>query len=507
MKLIFILVILILSLEAKYYNFNEVNNMPTCREKDYFIWRYLSQNSTTKSQAIKITRGAMRLNSKLKKAYRKKTGHYPKLTKKKAPPATQAQKEAWRQKVKKSKLVQKSLNPHQLLMKQKADIQTFIFNSASKKNRKKFNHILTPVQYKKLTRSKKFNESIKLIKKENLKYIAKSFLFSPALNNALTFRTSFDLALNALKYNKKDIAIIYFGEARKKAYKREFKDQASFWLFLLTQEKIYLNSLEKSYSVNIYTLLARDKMRISYPETITPNFKKQRIKNFDITSPISWAKLKKSIFNKSLNKNNLSNKFKSIETIAHYSYIKSVAIKYKKAYYPMPYRSSLSHLSKHRQAMIYALARQESRFVPASISTSFALGMMQIMPFLVKDIAKQRGEKIDYDEMFNPYTALKYANHHLNYLDKWLYTPLLVAYAYNGGIGFTKKQLTKKRRFQNKKYEPFLSMELIDAPETREYGKKVLTNYVIYMNKLGVPIRISNLLKELKSSKKVDKFR
>jgi len=507
MRLIFILVVFILSLEAKYYNFNEVNSMPNCREKDYFIWRFLSQSSTTKYQAKKIIKGATKINSKLKKAYYKKTRQYPKLTKKPLPPATKAQKRAWREKVKKSKLVKKSLNPYLTLMKQKADMQTFIFNSASKKDRKKFNHILTPMQYKKLTRSKKFNESIELIKKENLKYIAKSFLFAPALNNSLTFKTCFDLALNALEYNKKEIAIIYFGEARKKAYKREFKDQASFWLFLLTQENIYLNSLKNSYSVNVYTLLARDKMRLPYPKTITPNFRKQRIKNFDISDPISWAKLKKKIFNKRLNKNNLSSQFKSIETIAHYSYIKSVAIKYKRAYYPMPYRTTLSHLSKKRQAMLYALARQESRFIPASISTSFALGMMQIMPFLVKDIAKQRGEKMDYDGMFNPYTALKYANHHLNYLDKWLYNPLLVAYAYNGGIGFTKRQLTQKNRFKNRKYEPFLSMELIDSAETREYGKKVLTNYVIYLNKLGIPIRISNLLKDLKSSKKVDNFR
>jgi len=129
------------------------------------------------------------------------------------------------------------------------------------------------------------------------------------------------------------------------------------------------------------------------------------------------------------------------------------------------------------------------------------------MPFLVKDIAKKRGDNIDLDDMFNPYKALIYANYHLDYLESWLYNPLLIAYAYNGGIGFTKGLLTKKALFQNKRYEPFMSMERIGVRETREYGKKVLTNYVIYLNKLGHPIRISQILKHLKDGKNVDRFR
>ena len=35
-------------------------------------------------------------------------------------------------------------------------------------------------------------------------------------------------------------------------------------------------------------------------------------------------------------------------------------------------------------------------------------------------------------------------NQHLNYLIRHLYNPLFIAYAYNGGIGFTKRLITKK---------------------------------------------------------------
>ncbi len=72
-----------------------------------------------------------------------------------------------------------------------------------------------------------------------------------------------------------------------------------------------------------------------------------------------------------------------------------------KQYFPMPYRRYLSRFPIKRQAIIYAIARQESKFIPASISSSFALGMMQIMPFLVKHLAKEKKELIDYDDMFN----------------------------------------------------------------------------------------------------------
>jgi soluble lytic murein transglycosylase len=507
MRFFLLFTLLVVGVYAKSFEFDFVNQMPTSREKDYYIWRFLLQESTTKDQAIEIVKGAKALNEKVKKAYLKKTGHYPTLSKKPKPKPTKAQKEAWRKKVAASKKVKTSLNPMQELLKKEANMQTFIFNSATKAERKKFNHILTPNQYKKLTRSPHFNKSIKLIEEENLQYIKKSFLFPPALSNALTFNTHIQLALNALRNDKPDIAILYFGEARKKAKKRRHKDQSSFWLYLLTKEQIYLNSLVKSYDINIYTLLARDRLRLQYPNSVTPTFIKKRNKHFDIEDPIAWAKLKNKIFDLSINKHKLAQDYKTRETIAHYSYIMEKAHKYKKHYYPMPYRDVMHHLPKKRQALIYAIARQESRFVPASISRSFALGMMQIMPFLVKDIAKKRGDTIDLDEMFNPKKALVYANFHLDYLQSWLYNPILVAYAYNGGIGFTRNLLTKKSLFQNRRYEPFLSMESILVTETREYGKRVLSNYVIYLNKLGHPIRISQILKHLKDAKNVDRFR
>jgi len=203
----------------------------------------------------------------------------------------------------------------------------------------------------------------------------------------------------------------------------------------------------------------------------------------------------------------LANMYKTHETEGVYNYLIEKATKYKVPYYPMPYREAMWGYSKERIAMLYALARQESRFVPASVSPSYALGMMQIMPFLIKHLAKERKEKLDLDEMFNPHVAISYANQHMDYLNSWLYHPLFVAYAYNGGIGFTRKTIRKKNLFKEGKYEPYLSMELIDYEESKEYGKKVLTNYIIYLNLLGIQTRVSSFLNTLAYPSQTDRFR
>jgi soluble lytic murein transglycosylase len=265
--------------------------------------------------------------------------------------------------------------------------------------------------------------------------------------------------------------------------------------------------LLKSQDVSLYTLLARDMMHIKYPRTITPRLPKKDLSHYNEKDPIQWAYIKKKLFKPGNNLHALATYYQAEESIGVYTYIRAKASKHTEVYYPMPYRDIMSRLPKKRQALIYAIARQESRFVPASVSPSFALGMMQIMPFLVKHIAKERGESIDLDEMFDPHKAIVYANHHLNYLMRYLYHPLFIAYAYNGGIGFTKKLLKKPNYFRKGPYEPYLSMEKIRNVEAREYGKKVLVNYIIYLNKLGIHRRITPYIEVLTNPSKTDTFR
>ena len=515
----FITFTLLLSIaQAKTFSFNQVHSMPQSVEKDYYIWRFLMQRSTSASQAKAIIKEVNQLNHKLSVAYKKKTGAsarvYPKpvvlkpLKATKKAPTTQQQKDEWRIKSKKLKTIFQTRQPFRQWGAEEPFVQCFVFNKCGSKKRKKLNGSLTKRQYQRLTTHKSFNQSIPYIMSENLGNLKKALYYTPAKNNALTAKTHLTIAMYALLKGKTEIAKNYFQHARLKRDNQASSDQASFWLYLLTKDTSYLKSVLKGDSVNFYSLVSRDILHAPYPKTITPKLSKRAIRGFETTNPIHWAYLKRRIYQPGMNLERLANSYKTDTTVGIYSYIKTNMSLEKNNYFPMPYRKTMKQLPKERQALIYAIARQESRFVPASVSRSFALGLMQFMPFLIDHVAKERGEKIDYDAIFNPHKAIVYANHHLNYLIKHLYSPLFIAYAYNGGIGFTRRLIQQQSYFRNRgEYEPYMSMEKMENVEAREYGKKVLTNYVIYLNKLGISARVLPFLQLLHKPSHTDRFR
>ena len=405
------------SLHAKKFSYSQVHNMPKSIEKDYYIWRFLSQATTTAPEAKSIIYEASRLNKKLRRAYSSRTGLTIELPKIKA---SGPQSTSWRKRSKAHK--------------------------------------------------------------------------------------SFKHGLALLQQNKPTQAAVHFDDARKNYLKRYDIDRSLFWLYMSTKNDEYVKLLRDSSHVNIYTLMAADTINGRYPKTITESIWKSSTFGFDIEDPIDWAKVKQKM-NTGADLNDLADDHRSQECIGIYTYIKAKACNYTESYFPMPYRKAMKHMTPRRQALIYAIARQESRFVPASVSRSFALGMMQFMPFLIKHVAKEKGQKIDLDAIFNPYKAIEYADYHLDYLTTYLYHPLFIAYAYNAGIGFTKRLIKNAHNFRKGPYEPYMSMEKMENHEAKEYGKKVLANYIIYLNKLGVTTRIFPLLKTLATPSKTDKFR
>ncbi|CAA6821892.1 MAG: Soluble lytic murein transglycosylase precursor (EC [uncultured Sulfurovum sp.] len=516
-------------LGAKDYSFKEIEAMPSSYAKDYYTWRFISEKKTSKEESLKAYTWTKRKSYKLKKAIHKKLGYTPTTPKKNAKvkdpknyiiyPGTAAKKSLKELKKLHKKIkhqgkysdtleVMASNEPFVALTKQKASTQCYIFNAVGSKYRKKyFNESFSPKQLEHLIHEAQFNQSIaKIVTTHALQKTKKSLVFMIDENN-LSFQSNFFLAVNAVEFNQIEVAKNFLKIARTKTTYQSKFDQVDFWFYLLTKDEKYLDKLIKSYDVNVYTLRARDILKVPYPKVESPKLAFKSLPDFDVTNPIDWEKIKLEMKEDKVNLATLSQKYDSSETLGIYTYIKERETKYQIPYYPMPYPLSMWGLEKERIALLYAIARQESRFIPASVSPSYALGMMQIMPFLIKHLAKERQQEIDLNEMFNPYLAVNYANQHLNYLNKWLYNPLLVAYAYNGGIGFTKRTVRSSHMFKKGKYEPFLSMELIDYPEAREYGKKVLTNYVIYLNLLGIETKVSPLLNSLEYPSQSDRFR
>ena len=330
------------------------------------------------------------------------------------------------------------------------------------------------------------------------------------------------LGVVAIKAQQREKAKDFFSHALNNFKYRSQKDNALFWLQKVEtdaklKEKL-LKELASSHDPNLYSLFAQDLLGISYKKfesSLTPI--KQSPDSFDIKDPIAWVATSKR-YEKldAKNKEKFLEQLFTADSLPHYLYLKKEATQH----YLMPYQQFMPDTNVEKKSLILALARQESYFLPCVVSTAYALGMMQFMPFLATKMGKDlKLENFDEQDMFDPKMAFYMADIHTDELFSWLphgYShPLFVSYAYNGGIGFVRKMLNrgdlfikeakgdlkdwgKSSKLDIKELEPFLSMELVPYFESRLYGKKVMANYAIYLNILGQNARILELLTALR---------
>ena len=513
----------------------EISSKPTCRAKDFLIWQFLKQDITPE-EAQKAYSQATGKNYKLRKEYLKRSTdtklEYKKLCRSKKDLFSIDDKECFKLALSSYKTLKMTDKERERLAK-KVDSPKFIellkiqSEPHSAESYKKYSadivlkmFIQTTASYRRenlnikidkefinyLASSKKMAQFIKITTRDkSLNNLQASILnINPAKLNA---QTNFILALHQLKFNNKTAAIKHLKQTYSQTKHAIDKDKASFWLYRVSKDKKHLDNLLLSTDINIYTLYAREMMSeetVNFYSSLDIMNSKTEI---NLQDPFEWDALRKQIKEtpqKELFE--LASQYKQKCMLPVQSLIMQKAYAYKMHGYIMPYEEYLRGVSSDDKALIYAIMRQESAFVPSALSRSFALGLMQMMPFLVDAMAKDMKEEIDYDDMFNPETNLKYAIKHIEWMKKSLYHPLFMAYAYNGGMGFLRKHL-KKGTFANEEYEPYLSMELMSNRESREYGKKVLANYVMYKKILGEKVSIIHLFQTLKYPKSTDRFR
>lgn len=373
-----------------------------------------------------------------------------------------------------------------------------IFNKTGKNFRyEKLNYRLPQVLLEKIQDKEQFNQTIKLIVTDlRLKNLQQSLIGID--DTKLNFNSSFYLALNVL-LNEQDeqLALNYLTNASKKAYFKIDKDMVMFWQYLITKDEEILQNLANSFDINIYSLYAMDFLNkkpqnISFDAKINSNISSAVINQFD------WIKIIRTTSNIDENMIEYFKENLSKHELPHLVYLKHRFYKHQKHFFITPYEEILHDKTNDRRSIIYAIARQESNFIPTAISSSYALGAMQIMPFLVNSLSKEIGEDIYLEDMFEPSINLKYANLHLDYLEPRLKHPLFISYAYNGGIGYTNREIIPLFK-ENLPYQPFMAMELVSFDETKQYGKKVLANYHIYTNFLNKDksVTINSLLENL----------
>ncbi len=499
----FLWLLLPFALVAKEITLEWLATKPTSTAKDYYIWRFLQQKITPK-EALTALQQAKNVNRKLFFTYAKRAE--PKVQRIAAcmkmgakelleqDPSCMA---AGMSSYKLSTLSKKEIS---LFLQKTKDFKTTpitplflkkrittkeylrLFNASSKEYRKKLDRYLTQKEIDKVLGSYHFKAFIKKVAfSDDYPKLATSLLLTPSKD--VSSHTAFYLALIALKQNLIYTAIDYLKRAQKTYYQSDI-DKANYWLYRLSGNKQYLQKVIDSWDLNLYTILAREEKKVPINYTLL-EAKGTKV-DMNLSDPFIWETVLKQKLNKE--------EFFYQNSLPIYAYLVEKESKYHTHPFILPYKDYLKENNTSRKALIYALARQESRFIPGSISRSFALGLMQFMPFLAKYTAKKLGvENFDLDMMFDPKTALTFANDHLNYLESNLHHPLLIAYAYNGGIGFTKRKVLPLF----KRYDPLLAMELVPYSESREYGKKVLANYYVYKMILQEPISIRHSLGKL----------
>ncbi len=139
------------------------------------------------------------------------------------------------------------------------------------------------------------------------------------------------------------------------------------------------------------------------------------------------------------------------------------------------------------RALVYAIMRQESRFVARATSRAGARGLMQIMPSTANFVSEGdpfRGKT--RKRLFEPGLNIALGQKYLDYLlgDEAVGGNLfLLAAAYNGGPG----RLAKWQRRIAYGGDALLFIESIPSRETRDFIERMLASFWIYRQELGQP--------------------
>lgn len=349
-----------------------------------------------------------------------------------------------------------------------------------------------------IPRDGKFLDLVKISVQNSYPKLQKSLLNASSIGGDRS-DIQFFLGINAVNHGKIERAKEYFSSALNIATRKKEKNKALFWLYLAENnparlEQICDNGGFDFYSLNAYELLGKKRECFKIETDFSPLAAKSE--QYNIKDPFLWTELKLNR-DKNITLSDIESLFTE-ETLPHYSFLKRAIEGYKSDHFIMPFKDAFGVYEPSRQALLYSIAKQESLFIPSAISRSFALGMMQIMPFNVEAIAKQRGEDTKLEDMFDYKLNLIYSNSLVAWLDKRFKHPIFIAYAYNGGGGFTGRMLGGEI-FKAGRFEPYRSIEMVPITESREYGKEVLANYVIYRGLLGAPTSMLEQIGDIKN--------
>jgi soluble lytic murein transglycosylase len=167
--------------------------------------------------------------------------------------------------------------------------------------------------------------------------------------------------------------------------------------------------------------------------------------------------------------------------------------------FPVVYQKTIEKEAKRHglnPAWIFAIARRESAFVPDVKSPVGATGLMQLMPYTAKQIAKTIKEPYHSPtQLTNTTLNLRLGSAYLNQIYKDLDENMILATAaYNAGPHRVKQWLPKHGKLATDVW-----IETVPFYETREYVKAVLVYRLIYQHHLKINERLGSTLGEIEA--------
>ncbi|MEF0939356.1 lytic transglycosylase domain-containing protein [Rhizobium sp. BR 362] len=140
------------------------------------------------------------------------------------------------------------------------------------------------------------------------------------------------------------------------------------------------------------------------------------------------------------------------------------------------------------KALAYAIARQESAFNPAAISSANARGLLQLLPKTAKAVAGRHGMAYSADKLTQDagYNATLGAHYLGEQIDAFGGSYILTFIAYNAGPNKVPEWISRYGDPRGKSIDDVVDwIERIPFPETRNYVQRVMENYQVYKARLG----------------------
>ena len=140
------------------------------------------------------------------------------------------------------------------------------------------------------------------------------------------------------------------------------------------------------------------------------------------------------------------------------------------------------------KALVLALIRQESGFMPEVVSPAGARGLMQLLPSTAEQVA--RGTDIAYSakRLDDPAVNIRLGSAYLQaMIDRFDGSYMLALASYNAGPGRVRRWIQEYGDPRDPRVDVVDWVEMIPFNETRNYVQRVMESVAVYRARLGAP--------------------